>query len=64
MFETLLIAYAAIALAFALGFTVYFKVQNEPMGATWFTATIWPILIPLLLLVGVGYVSHRLAGGR
>lgn len=64
MFETLLIAYAAIALAVAIGFTVYFKIQNEPMGATWFTATIWPIFIPVLLFIGLGYVSHRLAGGR
>ena len=54
----------AIALAVAIGFTVYFKIQNEPMGATWFTATIWPVFIPLLLFIGVGYVSHRLAGGR
>lgn len=64
MFETLLIAYVAIAFAVGLGFTVYFKVQNEPMGATWFTATIWPIFIPLLLFIGVAYLSHRAAGGR
>ncbi len=64
MFMIFFLAYVAIALVVAIGFTVYFKIQNEPMGATWFTATIWPVFIPLLLFIGVGYLAHRAAGGR
>ena len=54
----------AIAFAVFFGFAAYFRMQNEPMGALWFTSMIWPIFIPVLLFIGLGYVSHRLAGGR
>ncbi len=64
MFMIFFLAYVAIAFAVFFGFAAYFRMQNEPMGALWFTSMIWPIFIPVLLFIGLGYVSHRLAGGR
>jgi uncharacterized membrane protein len=54
--------YVAIAIVFFFGFAAYYWSHNQSVGALWFTMWIWPIFIPLMLMMYVWGKVARLGG--